>query len=139
MQHPVIKLSLHLYIQARYGNPDVQILGTLKIKLHIYRFLNMPSKNMGSIFIFRVAIYLWITKLADMWQPWKSKYVKNVEKLIKLSCTIQIMSQAFKKLRFCFTLQETYSVHNTYARPISHSEVKTQFLKSLWQNLNSAW
>ena len=54
----MIKLTLNLGIQVRYGNPDVQILGTLKIKLQIYRFLNMPSKNMGSIFIFRVAIYL---------------------------------------------------------------------------------
>ena len=52
------KLDLDLYIQARYGNPDVQILGTLKIKLQIFRFLNMPSKNIGSVSIFRVPIYL---------------------------------------------------------------------------------
>ena len=52
-----IKLDLDLYIQARYGNPDVQILGTLKIKLQIFWVLNMPSKNMGSFRIFRVPIY----------------------------------------------------------------------------------
>ena len=54
----MIKLDLGNYVQARYGNPDVQILGTLKIKLQIFRFLNMPSKNMGSVSIFRVPIYL---------------------------------------------------------------------------------
>ena len=42
----------------RYGNPEMQILGTLKIKLQFYKFLVMPSKNIGSDFIFRVAIYL---------------------------------------------------------------------------------
>ena len=36
----------------------MQILGTLKIKFQIYRFLNIPSKNMRSNLIFRVAIYL---------------------------------------------------------------------------------
>ena len=55
----------------RYGNPDMQILGTLKIKIQIYRFLNIPSKNMGSKLKFRVAIYLEIAKLALLWQPWK--------------------------------------------------------------------
>ena len=52
------KLKSYLVGFLRYGNPDVQILGTLIIKLQIFRFLNMPSKNMGSVFIFRVAIYL---------------------------------------------------------------------------------
>ena len=62
-------LKSYLDIQARYGNPDMQILGTLKIKMHIYRFLNMPSKNMGLKFIFRVAIYLPIANLAHLWEP----------------------------------------------------------------------
>ena len=52
------KLKSYLVELLRYGNPDMQILGTLKIKLQIYRFLNMPSKNMGSVFLFRVSIYL---------------------------------------------------------------------------------
>ena len=72
-----MKLDLDLYIQGRYGNPDMQILGTLKIKFQIYGFLNMPSKNLGSNLIFRVAIYLYICKLSELWQPWKWKYVKN--------------------------------------------------------------
>ena len=55
----------------RYGNPDMQILGTLKIKIQIYRFLSIPSKIMRSDFIFRVAIYFKIAQLADIWQPWK--------------------------------------------------------------------
>ena len=42
----------------RYGNPDMQILGTLKIKMQLHGFLNAPSINMGSDFVFRVAIYL---------------------------------------------------------------------------------
>ena len=46
----------------RYGNPDLHFLGTLKIKNQIYRFLSFLSKNMGSDFIFRVAIYLQILK-----------------------------------------------------------------------------
>ena len=52
------KLKSYFVGLLRYGNPDMQILGTLKIKLQIYGFLNMTSKNMGSDFIFRVAIYL---------------------------------------------------------------------------------
>ena len=36
----------------------MQILGTLKFKLQIHGFLNIPSKNMGSDLIFRVAIYI---------------------------------------------------------------------------------
>ena len=66
----------------RYANPPQLI----------YRFLNMPSKNMGSICIFRVAIYLWNTKLDDMWESWKWKYVESVIKLLRISCTIQILS-----------------------------------------------
>ena len=64
-----MKLSLDHHVRARYGNPDLQILGTLKIKMQIYKFLNIPSKNMGSDLIFRVAIYLEIAKLAQLWQP----------------------------------------------------------------------
>ena len=64
-----MKLSLDHHVRARYGNPDVQNLGTLKIKFQIYRFLNIPSKNMGSDLIFRVAIYLEMAKLALLWQP----------------------------------------------------------------------
>ena len=63
------KLDPDNYIQARYGNPDMQNLGTLKIKFQIYRFLNILSKNMGSDLIFRVAIYLEMAKLALLWQP----------------------------------------------------------------------
>ena len=63
------KLSLYHYIQVRYGNPDMQILGTLKIKFQIYRFLDIPSKNLGSDLIFRVAIYWQIVILAELWQP----------------------------------------------------------------------
>ena len=53
----------------RYGNPDLLSLGTLKIKIQIYRFLNTPCKILGSDLIFRVAIYLEIAKLALLWQP----------------------------------------------------------------------
>ena len=42
----------------RYGNPDLLFLGTLKIKIQIYRFMSFLSKKMGSDFIFRVAICL---------------------------------------------------------------------------------
>ena len=50
----------------RYGNPDMKILGTLKIKFQIYRFLNILSNNMRSDFIFRVALYLKIALLAKL-------------------------------------------------------------------------
>ena len=53
----------------RYGNPDMKILGTLKFNLQIYRFLDMPNKNLGSDFIFRVAIYLQKAKIGNLWQP----------------------------------------------------------------------
>ena len=42
----------------RSGNPDLTFLGTLKIKIQIYRFLNIPSKNRGFKLIFRVDNYL---------------------------------------------------------------------------------
>ena len=42
----------------RYGNPDCQILGTLKNKIQIHGFLSFLSNNMGSDFIFRGAMYL---------------------------------------------------------------------------------
>ena len=45
-------LKSYLDIQERYGNPDMQILGTLKIKMQIYRYLNVPSNNMRFNFIF---------------------------------------------------------------------------------------
>ena len=67
--HPVTKLSWYHYVRVRYGNPDMQILGTLKIKFQIYRFLSIPSKIMRSDLIFRVAIYFKIAQLADIWQP----------------------------------------------------------------------
>ena len=53
----------------RYGNPDLLFLGTLKIKIQIYRFFSFLNKNMGSDFIFRVAIYFKIAKSAHMWDP----------------------------------------------------------------------
>ena len=62
-------LTLYLYIRQRYGNPDMQNLGTLKIKLQFYRFLDIRSKNLGSDLIFRVAIYQQIVILAKLWQP----------------------------------------------------------------------
>ena len=40
----------------RYGNPDCQILETLKIKIQIKKFLTSLSNNLGSYFIFRVAM-----------------------------------------------------------------------------------
>ena len=83
----------------RYGNPDMQILGALKIKIQISRFLNIPSKNMGSNLIFRVTIYLEIAKLAQLWQPWKWNCIKNSKNILKISHAIQIMWQAFKKLK----------------------------------------
>ena len=55
--HAPVKLSLDHYVQVRYGNPDMQILGTLKIKLQIFSFLSILSKNMRSDLIFRVFHY----------------------------------------------------------------------------------
>ena len=49
-------LKSYLDIQTRYGNPGMQILGTLKVKMLYNWFLNVPSNNMGSDFVFRVAI-----------------------------------------------------------------------------------
>ena len=69
MKYCVIKLDLDLSVQVRYGNPDVQILGTLKIKLQIYKFLDIHSKNLRSDLIFRVAIQLITVILAELWQP----------------------------------------------------------------------
>ena len=50
------KLKIYLAGLLRYGNPDCQNLGTLKIKIHIYGYLSFLSTKMGSDFIFRVAI-----------------------------------------------------------------------------------
>ena len=49
-------LKLYYHIRQRYGNPDCQILATLKNKIQIYGFLSFLSNNMRSDFIFRVAI-----------------------------------------------------------------------------------
>ena len=73
--HPLLELSLGNYIQARYGNPDCQILGTLKNKIQIHGFLGFLSNNRGSDLIFRVAICLGIAKTAHIWDPWKGKWV----------------------------------------------------------------
>ena len=51
--------------------PDMQIFGTLKMKFQIYRFLSIPSNNIRSVLVFRVAIYLQIAMLAELWQPGK--------------------------------------------------------------------
>ena len=48
----------------RYGNPDCQLLETLKIKIQINKFLTSLSNNLGSDFIFRVAICYQIAKTA---------------------------------------------------------------------------
>ena len=72
--HAPVKLSLDHYVQVRYGNPDMQILGTLKIKLQIFRFLSILSKNMRSNLIFRVAIYFSLPKLGQTWEPWLLNY-----------------------------------------------------------------
>ena len=61
--------QINLIGLLRYGHPDVQFLATLKIKLQIYRFLNIPNKNLESNLIFRVAIHLQIEKLAHIWEP----------------------------------------------------------------------
>ena len=61
------KLSLCHYIRVRYGNPDMHIFGTLKMKFQIYRFLSIPSNNIRSDLVFRVAIYLQIAMLAELW------------------------------------------------------------------------
>ena len=52
----IIKSSIEPLL--RYGNPDSQNLATLKNKIHIHRFLSFLSNNLGSDFMFRVAICL---------------------------------------------------------------------------------
>ena len=42
-----VTLSLDHHVLARYGNSDVQILGTLKMKFQINGFLNNPRENIG--------------------------------------------------------------------------------------------
>ena len=133
MKYWVTKLDLHNYIQARYGNPDVQILGTLKIKLHIFRFLNITRKNMGSIFIFRVPIYSPISKSADIWEPWKLKWFQNIKKcknshILSKFCHRFLRNQV--KLSVC-------QIPNKYMEPVSLSETKPRFLRKLRQNLDS--
>ena len=109
-----MKLSLDHHVRARYGNPDLQILGTLKIKIQIYRFLNTPSKNMGSELIFSVAIYLEIAKLAKLWQPWKWNCIKNTKNMFKISYATQILQHIFKKLKKSFIVQDRYEMSQTY-------------------------
>ena len=64
---PIRKSSIEPLL--RYGNPDSQNLATLKNKIHIHRFLSFLSNNSGSDFMFRVALCLWITKTAHIWEP----------------------------------------------------------------------
>ena len=74
----------------RYGNPDCQILGTLKNKIQIHGFLSFLSNNTRSNFIFRVAWYLLIAKMAHIWDPWEWKFVWIIKNMLKISYTIQI-------------------------------------------------
>ena len=104
-------------------SPNLQILGTLEIKLQIYRFFNIPSKNIESDLIFRVAIYWQKSKLAHIWEPWKREYVQNIKNMLKLSYTIQILSQVLKKLSFSFTVPDWFDVLNTV-------KLKLDFLKT---------
>ena len=53
----------------RYGNPDLQFLGTLKIKIQIYKFLTSLSNILGSDFIFRDAIYFIMAQTTPIWVP----------------------------------------------------------------------
>ena len=64
---PIRKKSIEPLL--RYGNPDSQNLATLKNKIQILEFSSYLSNNMGSDFIFRVAICLLIAKAAYMWDP----------------------------------------------------------------------
>ena len=57
VQYLVWFLKSYLYIQQRYGNADVQILATLKIKIWIYRFSVMPMLDLGEILILRVPMW----------------------------------------------------------------------------------
>ena len=45
---PFLKKSQGYF--GKYGNPDIQILGTLKIKLGIFWFFIINNKNMISLF-----------------------------------------------------------------------------------------
>ena len=81
------KLKKFIEPLLRSGNPDLSFLGTLKINIQIYRFLSLLSKNLGSDFIFRVAIYLWIAKSAHIWDPWKSKFLKIIKNMLKILYT----------------------------------------------------
>ena len=55
-------LKLYLYICQRYGNPDVQILATLNIKIWIHRFLIMLMPYPRLILFFRVAKFFMTSK-----------------------------------------------------------------------------
>ena len=81
------------------------------------------SNNTRSNFIFRVAIYLQIAKLAHIWEPWKRKYVQNIKNMLKLSHTLQILSQVFKKSSFSFTVLSTSNQSGTV-------KLKLSFLKT---------
>ena len=87
------KFKLKNQVWPKYGNPDMQFLATLKIKIDIPRFLSFLSKKMRLNFIFRVAIYFSLAKTAHIWDPWKWKFVKNIK-----SHTTQIMSQVLSWL-----------------------------------------
>ena len=56
-------IKLYLYVPLRYGNPDRQILATLKLKIGIYMLLDVFMQDLGFILIFRVTIYFLNLKL----------------------------------------------------------------------------
>ena len=59
----------------RYGNPDMLFLGTLKNKFHFSRFLTINMQNLMLVFWSGFPFNSKLSKLAEIWRPWKFKYL----------------------------------------------------------------
>ena len=69
----------------RYGNPDMLFLGTLKNKFHFSRFLTINMQNLMLIFWSGFPFNSKLSKLAEIWQPWKFQYMFFLKFYLKMT------------------------------------------------------
>ena len=69
----------------RYGNPDMLFMGTLKNKFHFSWFLTIDMQNLMLVLWSGFPFNSKFSKFAELWQPWKSKYLFFLKFYLKMT------------------------------------------------------